>query len=144
MLKNFRKQKPWSGNSKTLLIFPKMKPCTYNPKPTQKKFVYFCKWTFLAKILKKFLYFLKGKLFLYFWKHHFLAEILNKFFYFRKRNSAIFCPRPKNKRTPPWENFLRESFSYTLGNGNLRKASYILRNRNLEKVLYVSKNGTFK
>ena len=47
---------------KKLLIFPEMKPCTFQPKV--KNFLYFRK----RKLLKNFVYFLKRKLFLYFGK----------------------------------------------------------------------------
>ena len=64
---------------------PSSSPPPQNNKSTPKK------WNFLPLILKKFLYFLKGKLFLYFWKW----------------NHALFRPRSKNKKNPPpQENFL--------------------------------------
>ena len=60
----------------------------------EKNSLCFQKWNFLALILKKFLYFLKGKLFLYFWKW----------------NHALFSPKSEIKK------ILHPKNSYTSGN----------------------------
>ena len=82
------------------MIVPSALPSSSPPRPPslqnkkihpEKNSLCFQKWNFLSLILKKFFYFLKGKLFLYFWKW----------------NNALFSPRSKNKKNPPpQENFL--------------------------------------
>ena len=65
--------------------------------------------------------------------------------------SALLDPSSKNKKNPPQENFLKESFSYTSGNRNAEKIYYIFSKdsffyipgkKNSERILYVLGNET--
>ena len=113
------------------LIFRKMEPRTFKPKPKKNKKInheknslYFRKWNFLALIFKKFLYFFKRKLFLY----------------FRKWNPALFTPSSKNKRNPPREGLFSYFRKRKPRNGNSTNASYIsggnLQNPKNKKVCF--------
>ena len=73
--------------------FPAQTHKTWKKTHSEKFFLYFRKWNFLALIFKKSLYSPQRKLFLFFWKW----------------NSALFTPSFKNKRNPPQkqkQNFL--------------------------------------
>ena len=73
--KKTRSEKIIFSQKKAFLIFPEMKPCTFNPKPGKLK-----KSTpgkFLTLPEKNFLYFPKGKLFLYFRKQRLRKNFLH-------------------------------------------------------------------
>ena len=100
----FQEMELSSSNIKKILIFPKIEPCTSQPKPKkapkivhpEKNSLYFRNWIFLALILKKILIFSQKESFPYISENgtlHFSVQarkIKNnpsgeKFLYFRKR-----------------------------------------------------------
>ena len=77
-------------NIKKILMFPEMKPCTFNPKPTRKKFLIFLEMDLSSSNIKKFSYSLKRKLFLYFRKHNFFCLKIKKILIFPKTEPCNF------------------------------------------------------
>ena len=97
--------------------FPAQTHKTWKKTHSEKFFLYFRKWNFLALIFKKSLYSLQRKLFLFFWKW----------------NSALFTPSFKNKRNPPQKT--EAKLSYILENGTCIAWNFII--FSLKKKLYL-------